>query len=347
MRRIMLSVLVICFLIPAISCQTHNGTSDQHSSEEQSVGGKTIGSSNSIGTVSETVFEESQKQQTSEETTRTHFYTKADQEFISFEESARSSDVGVKAVYKGRIEGTKEYQEIFEVKDVLFGTCENTIHVYGYYGETESTDSKNGKVYTENTSAVKYKEGSTYILLLDRWNYLFYDYPRYIPYTGQLLDLEENSYTLFGKEINFSGLAPEDYILKCRDKISEERSVNPVRNPAPIKEGKDAVETMALNSLYVGLLKLESVSIEETNHNGMVYCATIIQMFTAEPENRKEDDSILIVLDREKTEVGQTYLCGFDPVEEHSLLYTQMTLDGLFSAEDEAAVSEARAFFGK
>ena len=89
------------------------------------------------------------------------------------------------------------------------------------------------------------------------------------------------------------------------------------------------------------------VSIEETNHNGMVYCATIIQMFTAEPENRKEDDSILIVLDREKTEVGKTYLCGFDPVEEHSLLYTQMTLDGLFSAEDEAAVSEARAFFGK
>lgn len=270
-------------------------------------------------------------------------YSEMIMEYLSFEDAVKQANICLEAVYKGRIDGTQTFQEVFEVDSVLFGSCDEIeIHVYYSYASVDVVNEKTGKRFSVNTWEQRFAEGERYLLILDKVSYLFYDYPRYLPYLGLLLAEDENTYTLWDEPIIYTEGSIKETIKTLREGISDEQPYNPVLNPAPIQEGKDPVETMILNSRHVGLIKLTAVENSKTDHHGRVYRAEIVELFTKETMDLYEDGSFLIVLDRDRTEAGEIYLCGFDPTDEGSRIYTQMTREGVFPASSEDLIKEAK-----
>ena len=258
-------------------------------------------------------------------------YAEMQIEYVSFETAVRQSDVGVRATFRESIYGKRDIQYVFDVEQVLFGPCsDGELHLFSPYADCSVTGGeKDG--YTFKTGTDMYQPGKTYILLLDRADMIFYDYPRFTTFADLTLAEDENTYSMYGEALSFGDSAPVDAIMTLREGIPEKTIIDQIT-------GNDDAETMVINAEHVAIVKLVGIDNSETYHNGIVYTAKIEKSLTDKTMSTRDDGTFMLVLDREATQVGEKYLVGFNAIGgSDSLIYMQATLSGLFKADDQEA----------
>lgn len=210
----------------------------------------------------------------------------------------------------------ENYGEVkFRVKECLYGNVtEKDIYLFSNKPLGENMHFDGYSVVAEH-----YEEGKSYILLLQKWQSIMYEHDRY-------MEIDEN-YIFNTKAINFLDEKNlKDYICSVYDSVSHPEEEVPNVYDSELEE-------MVGESTFVGVVKILDLENEVKTDNGNVYKVRVESLL-------KEDEylnqsSILLKILKNTVEVGKSYIIGFCPVEEGSLIHTQTTKTGVYEVTDE------------
>ena len=215
----------------------------------------------------------------------------------SFEDLCKNSDVCVLAEYEDVLPNDNYTEYKFKVKNIICGQL-NDDEIYLF---SLSKNTKN-----------KYKKGTEYVLILERFQMLFYDHDRY----QQAADLQiipgEGKYIVNGKKLEYSDVKKLEQDVK---KFYSEASHKPLEAR---KKYASAEEQMKEESDVIATVKIDKLVSVGKYHNGNNY-SCIIESF--EKNNcswLREGMKIEIVLEKGAVEEGKTYRIGFVPADKNS-----------------------------
>ena len=262
--------------------------------------------------------------------------------YMTFEEAVLRSNSGVIAEFISVAHITDDYVEFeFHVNDVIYGNVpEQTILLREAVGIAHIEEIEYSYSLGENV----YTAGQKYILVMQRHDSLFYDYPIYVLSSNIIIPLDdiENS-AMYGREIaSFSSI---DFIdaSSIIQLIKDIRTSNTVDTFGDEDNARytdsDAIAEIAYESDIVLEVLIESLFVEG-HHNGNTYISKIINVLKGGQINTNEDDRVFVVLMKGSVEIGQSYIVILNRVGEHSLVYTQSSMRSVISPDDAYSINE-------
>lgn len=250
-------------------------------------------------------------------------------EWLTFEEIILRSNVGIVGECMGAIIHDNYAEVKFKVKECLYGNVTNK-EIYMY--SNLPLDLKGMEEWQFScgyyVAAEHYEKGKSYILILERWQSIMYDHDRYMRIDNDLFMCEDdNEYILNSQVIEVpEGMEIKDYICSVYNSVS-----HPEVEVPPVYESE--LEEMVGESAFIGVVKILSLVNEGKTSNGNLYKVRVESLLKEEVRLNKWSVSIKIFKDT--VEIGKSYIIGFCPVDEHSLIHTQTTRTGVYEVNDE------------
>lgn len=174
--------------------------------------------------------------------------------------------------------------------------------------------------YTYELGADIYKTGTDYILVMEKNQSVMYDHDRYMLNADVLLCDSSNEYSMYSQSIDIpAGTTAKDYITSVYSSVS-----HPATASMPAFYENEISELIG-ESVYVGTVKILELVNEGKVHNGNVYRCSVESLYKGNNLNTYEDGTILITILKNTVDVDNSYMIGFSPVDEDSLIYTQST----------------------
>lgn len=265
-------------------------------------------------------------------------YTEKDVEYLTFDEAILRSDTAIIGQYVETIDQESYSEYKFQVEEVLYGSVDgDEIYVYADVAECYVSEID----YRYETGGELYTPGHQYVLVMEKSTSVMYDHDRYMTIGDLLLDQDAEQYTMYSQELDFSGEEPAEYI---RSVHSQAETASAEDSSASAATYENAVEEMVQRADYVGEVTIESLEIEGEVHNGNTYQCSVNKLYSGENLTTDEDGSVLIVLEKGSVEVGKSYVIGFSPVDEPSILYTQETSESIYDSDDTETIDMIEAY---
>ena len=239
------------------------------------------------------------------------FYIAADYELIdySFEDLCKNSDVCVLAEYEDILQNDNYTEFKFKVKEVICGQIEDEeLYLFTVPGNVKVE----GTNHIFDSGGKKYELGKEYVLILERFQMLFYDHDRYQQAADLLVIPSEGKYMLNGKMLNYEDKdALEKDILSFYSETSHD--------PLPQKKSyTSAEEQMEAESDVIATVKINKLISQGIYHNGNNYSCTIEKFEKNNCSWIREGMEVEIVLERGVVEEGKSYRIGFVPADKNS-----------------------------
>lgn len=260
-------------------------------------------------------------------------YLVSQEMYVTFDEALEMSDCAAAATFVSYEDAGAYVEYTFSVKETLRGKTEDIIHVRDSKGYTsvEGTDLryKNGEdIYTE---------GEEYILIMQKGESLFYEYPEYQVLTNIFIPaVDPSKSTMRGEpltEINgmdINGI--KNHIRRAR-----------VANAAPERDYTTATDlpTIVAETDLVLEVKITGLSTEGQFANCNTYYGDVQQILKGGPVNTSEErGDIQVTLTKESVEIGETYVLLLNRIDETAIIYTQSSLGSVIPSGDTETISE-------
>lgn len=246
------------------------------------------------------------------------------EDYYTFEDVVKNSDVAIVGEYIETLNHENYIEQKFKVKEVLYGNVsDDEIYLYSNIGTGHIIEID----YSYTLGTDKYKKNTDYILIMEAYESVMYDRTRYMITTDILLCEDTNVYTMYSTPISWSDdITFREYIMSmCIPNNQDSMHI----------EYSNDIEALWGESEFVGLIEIVELKSEGKVHNGNTYRATVNELFKGENLNTYDDGTILLVILKNTVEVGNTYLAGFTPVNENSLIYNQTTDTSVIIPTDE------------
>lgn len=250
-----------------------------------------------------------------------------EEELLTFEELILKSDVAIVGEYVEMIEHESYIEKKFKVKECLYGdVTDSEIYLYSNIGTGHIIEID----YTYEYGADIYEVGMDYILIMEKYQSVMYDHDRYMLDTDVFLCEDKNEYSLYSQSIDIpTETAVKDYICSIYNSVPHPAVVN-----VPVSY-ENEIQEMVGESEYVGTVRILELVNEGKVHNGNVYRCTVESLSKGSNLNTYDDDTILIVILKNTVEIDNSYIIGFSPVDEGSLIYTQSTNTSVYNVSNE------------
>lgn len=247
-------------------------------------------------------------------------------QLLTFEDSVLRSDTAIVGKYIETIIYEDYVEHKFEVKDLIYGENINEeIYLYSNIGIGHVEE--NG--YSYQLDENKYEKDKEYILIMESVDSIFYDHTRYILNAELLLNETDKEYYMYSKYIDPpTGEAIKDYILEIYNSASH----HSVKVDDTVYESD--FDEMIAESDYIGKVTVLELVSEGRVHNGNTYRCNVEKLAKGRDLNRYDDGSILMVILKNSVNVGDTYIIGFDQVDDNSLIYTQAVKTSVYDYQD-------------
>ncbi|MBQ8578959.1 MAG: hypothetical protein IJ449_13495 [Clostridia bacterium] len=244
--------------------------------------------------------------------------------YWTFEEIVAQSNRILLAKYIEPVEHETYAELKFRVSDVLSGATADE-YVYLYQNEA----SRN----------LPFEAGNTYILITEKLESIMYEHDRYLLMDGLYLCTDSETYLRNGESI---AIPDGMNIFTYLDSLCEHPS-----EAVPMSEEtvtyENAIEEMVHLSDFVAVVNIDSLYTEATNANNNTYRCTVKELLSGEGLNTYRDGSIILSILKNTVEVGKSYIVGFSPVDENSLIYRQETVESVY-ADEENMINEVKAY---
>lgn len=158
-----------------------------------------------------------------------------------------------------------------------------------------------------------------YLLLLNRYDSILYPELRYYMVGDVKLDLTSGRYSLGGKTFELpSDLPLADYVLSY---VEQPGIIEPEE-----KTYDNATDELIGESDYIAVIIVDDLLVEGTNGpTNTYYCSIVKEMGLRRVSQKMEDGRILLVLRKDQVKIGETYIIGFDAIDDVSVIYIQAT----------------------
>lgn len=260
-----------------------------------------------------------------------------EEELLTFEELVLRSNVAIVGEYVETIKHDNYIEQKFKVKECLYGdVSDDEIYLYSNIGIGHIKEID----YTYELGEDVYTVGTDYVLVMEKMQSVMYDHDRYMLSTDVFLSEEDNEFSLYSQSVDVpSGTSVKDYICSIYNSVSHPVAAN------TFAAYKNEVEEMVGESEFVGTVKILELVNEGKVHNGNTYRCVVESLSKGSNLNTYEDGTILMVILKNTVEVNSSYVIGFSPVSEESLIYTQTTDTSVYAVNDEllAEISEYQA----
>ena len=244
--------------------------------------------------------------------------------YFTFEDVVKNSDCAIVGEYIETLTHENYIEQKFLVKEVLYGSVsEDEIYLYSNIGTGHIIEID----YSYTLGTDKYEKNTDYILIMETYESVMYDHTRYMVTTDILLCESTNEYTMYSTPISWpDDITFREYIMSI-DVPNNQDSMH--------TEYSNDIEALWGESEFVGLIEIVELKSEGKVHTGNTYRITVNELFKGENLNTYDDGTILLVILKNTVEVGNTYLAGFTPVNENSLIYNQATDTSVIIPTDE------------
>ena len=239
----------------------------------------------------------------------------------SFVEAVEHSDTSVIAEfvsYSILDRSTAEY--VFDVREVIRGETEKTIRIF----ELHINVNMSGYSYVKGTD--KFTVGREYVLILERHDSLFEDFPTY----GSSADIYIPADDIGSGRVN-GELISEQF---DGDIIAYIREAPPNERPVWHTKSEDIAEVIGFSDIVM------EVTITEKAYTGRGYSIEVISVLEGEMPHKMGDGNVWINFVEGSVEIDGHYLVMVKEVDPPSVVYTQSSLRSVISMEDTEAVAE-------
>ena len=248
--------------------------------------------------------------------------------YMTLEELVQLSDVAIIGEYVDQIRQEYYTEYIFKVKKVLYGeVADETIYLFTNNANTQVEETG----YTYDSAKNVYAQGKEYILIMEKSESIMYEHDRYMLSADVCICLSDGKYTLYSENIDISrDITMEDYVCELRGNSKVEN--------VEVKKEKiyaNEIDEIIGESDFIGVVKILSLEVEGLVHNGNTYKCEITSLI----EGTKEiytlpDGSILMTIIKNTVNVGDSYIIGFSPVGEVSVIYMQTSKNSVLEFND-------------
>ncbi len=261
---------------------------------------------------------------------------------VTFSEVVALSDsIGI-AEYIDCKNNEESIEYRFKIIESLKGELEENINLFDYPRHISVTE--DGREYVVESSV--YEAGKQYLLIMNKDESLFYDYPHYISVTEVYIPMHAiETGRLQGKSIS------ESYGIKNETELMAALASVPA--PAEQMELKkdyteaEDYETIIEESEYV--LEVEVSSLDsEINDNGDFYLCKVLNILKGEKPLIIEEgtEGLQIKFLKNRVEIGGRYFVTVNHVTDTSYLYLQSAKNGVIDADDVEKVGEIKDILG-
>lgn len=255
----------------------------------------------------------------------------------TFEELVQKCDVILTGTYRDKERYDYYMKYRFEVQDCLYGSVEDEeIYLHTDTGEDHGARLNGG---------LSLDEGAEYILLLYRFQNVTYEHDRYLPLA--IIRTQGGSpYSARGARLfDFTGgLSARDYVQEICERVKMPEDTE----AEPAVSYENEIAEMVGESAHVGIISIESLENEGIAHSGNVYrckAKSLLKGGGVQVEgedgllryselNTYDDGTFLLSLIKGTVEVGKSYIIGFTPADEGSLIYSQETKNSVYEVSD-------------
>lgn len=256
---------------------------------------------------------------------------------VSFTEAVENSDCAAVAEFVEYIKeaGTANVRYVFEIKEVLRGEIyDKKINILATKGTAHVLESDH--VYTIGGNI--YTIGNEYILVMNVYDMLFYDYPHYtLPADIYIPVKDKSNGTIYGKPISedckeYSGDSVISFIKEAKKAEKEEgmRYTKSDHMPDIVKESDLVMEIKIIDLFAEGVF------------NGSPYYCEVLNVLKGGSVNRMEDGRILITLMKGSVIIGESYIIMANRVGEYSTIYGQSSLRSVIPITDTKTIEEIK-----
>ena len=236
---------------------------------------------------------------------------------VKIEEIIKEADTIVIGKYVGTDVTEKLYVHHFDIKEQYHGVrCAASIEVYADIVPEDQEQFQFDEAY--------FSPGHEYLLLLNRNDSVLYPELRYYMVGDVRLDLTSGDYSLGGKTVELPFDLPlADYVLSYVDQPG-------IIEPEEKTYG-NAINELIGESDYVAFIIVDDLLVEGINGPTNTYYCSIEKELGQTPVSQKmEDGRILLVLRKDQVEIGETYIIGFDAIDDVSVIYIQSTETSIY-----------------
>ena len=324
--RFLPSVAVVCLClvvgIAGIKAGIIGGQKVNNSQQGMQVSQKVVTMSAEVITETAEIQSESDSETASDNTN--YIQNEFSMEYLSFEELVKRSNIAVVAEYVETIRHDNYVEQKFLVKECLYGNVdEKEIYLYSNIGtvHVEEIDYE----YSEDASI--YEKHTDYVLILEKSQSIFYEHDRYMLDADVLLDDSNKEYRMYSNPVELpEGVTIREYVCSLHEAIQHQEVT---ANKSAVYD--DDYEEMMGKSVYVGRVSILEMVNEGKVHNGNVYRCKVEELIKGDKLETYEDGTILITIVKDRVSVGNKYVIGFNPADEHSVIYVQSTLSGIYN----------------
>lgn len=249
---------------------------------------------------------------------------------ITFLEAIDASDCIAVAEYLSYEDKDSYVIYTFQVKSTLRGVIgEDVIHIYTSKGV--ATVPEFG--YTYETGQEIYEEGDQYVLILNKSDMLFYEYPQYTVIADIFIPVDAiESAEMYGKPIAQLQGVTASTLSSSMAALSAQ--AEPVQKKPSYTTAED-LPTIIKESDFVLEVKVNGIMFEGVLHNGNTYFCEIQNVLKGDPVVTEANHTLFIVLMKDSVQVGETYVVMVNQVNEGSFVFTQSSLNSIIDPDDE------------
>lgn len=252
--------------------------------------------------------------------------------FLTFDEAVDLSDCAAIAEFVSYKDNGGYIEYTFNVKEVLRGEIpEKTIHVFSSKGfaHVEGTD------YTYEIGNDIYTVGEAYLLIMERNDSLFYEYPHHLLVTDIFLpEKDAQKSTMYGQR--FADIAGKKSTDDIRTHIMKAKE--PGRRGGERYTAASDWGTIVKESDLILKVKITGLMVEGITGNSNTYYCEVLDALKGDSIARRED--ILISLVKGSVDVGETYIVLVNRVGEQSSIYTQSSKKSVIPLSDTKAINQ-------
>lgn len=254
---------------------------------------------------------------------------------LTFEEAITVSNSAAIAEFIA-YEDTGEYIEYtFKTIEVLRGAIsDEVIHMFAMSGTSEVEET--GYVY--KTGVNSYKAGEKYILLMEKTDMLFYNYPHYVLVTDLLMPLNDlNNSTMYGDKLPLTAGARnvENDIRKLIKEAPSPKDDRAVWNYSTSND----ISVIVDESDIIFKVKVTGLLAEGIMHNGDTYYCDVLEFLKGESKVTLENrNDIAITVMKDSVQIGETYVVIVNKISDESAIFTQSSLYSIISSDDAVTI---------
>ena len=257
-------------------------------------------------------------------------------QYVSLEQIIANSQVGLIATCTSKEEYERYVEYIFEVKNQVWGSSDETIWLLVNYSYAAAyTEDGNTLQYT--TGEDDFKTGEKYFIIAEKHTGLLYPHgARYLIEGDLIISLDQQTVWMYGQkqDIAKEDVTPE-YFLDIYEKTPHESITEGTR-----PDYENSFEEMWNESEYVIRVKLTGISYDGPSTATNCYFAEVLEQYKGYPINTREDpaNQIELCILKGSAEVGIEYIVGCSAADKGSrtsYIYIQETKESVYPVSDE------------